>query len=289
MNATNLKLTILGSALLVLTACGGDKKEGDNGSDVDTVKAEKLDTVKENLNELADFKFHVFIANIPSPLESMVLIADAGITMDKAALYPVENADKYNSLAKKALNYGVYGADLGYLTVYDQNQEITDYFAVLKSLAEDLGAGGQFDKVLNDRFQANIDNRDSLLAIMDKAFGQTEDYLKNNQRLESATLMLTGSWVESQYILVRSLIGANGKGELMELYNKIPEQKAHLKSLIDLLTEQGTKDCKKYVGELEKVKAVYDGIANIDAIDEAMLEKLSSSIKVVKDMITSKK
>jgi hypothetical protein len=289
MNSINLKLTSLSIAVLLLASCGGEKPK-EEGQEIDTTaKVEAMDTTSEELNEVADFKFHVFIANIPSPLESMVLIPDAGVIMDKTHLNSVENADKYTSITKKALNYGVYGADLGYLVAYEQNQDISDYFATLKSLAEDLGASGQFDKVLNERFQANLENRDSLLVIMDKALGSTEDYLKNNQRLESATLMLTGSWVESQFILVRALIEANGKGDLIKLYAKIPEQKAHLKSLTDLLAEQKSKDCTKYKAELEKVKAVYDGIANVDAIDEATLEKLSHELELIKNMITGKK
>ena len=288
MKTNILKFTILSSSLALLSSCGGDKPKEGEAIDT-TVVQETVDTAKGPIDELADFKFHVFIANIPSPLETMVLIPDAGISLDKTTLNPVENADGYSSINKKALNYGVYGADLGYLTAFEQNQDITDYFATLKSLAEDLGAGGQFDKVLNERFQKNLENKDSLLAIMDNAFSQTDTYLRNNQRLESATLMLTGSWVESQYILVRALIEANGKGDLVKLYEKITEQKSHLKSLIDLLMEQKTNDCTKYKTELEKVKVSYDAIENIDAIDEVKLEKLSAELKIVKEMITGKK
>ncbi|HLP12725.1 MAG TPA: hypothetical protein VK177_12385 [Flavobacteriales bacterium] len=288
MKTINLKLSALCLSLVFLAACG-DKKAEETTQEVDTTAAEPVDTAKGELNEVVDFKFHVFIANIPSPLESMVLIPDAGIVIDKTQLNPVENADKYTSSNKKALNYGVYGVDLGYLTAYEQNEEVADYFATLKSLAEELGAADQFNKVLSDRFQANMGNRDSLLVIMDKAFGETENYLKNNQRLETATLMLTGSWVESQFLLVRGLIEANGKGDLVKLYEKIPQQRAHLKSLIDLLGEQkSNKDCALYKKELEEIQKVYEPIQNIDVIDEKVLNNLSTSLKGVKNKITGK-
>jgi hypothetical protein len=288
MNTINLKLSALCLCIGLLSACGEKKNEKVN-QEVDTTEAAPVDTTKEELNDVVDFKFHVFIANIPSPLEAMVLIPEAGIVIDKTQLNPVENAEKYNSITKKALNYGVYGVDLGYLTAYEQSQEISDYFAVLKSLAEELGAADQFNKVLTDRFQANMEHRDSLLVIMDKAFGETENYLKNNQRLETATLMLTGSWVESQYLLVRGLIEANGRGDLIKLYEKIPQQRAHLKSLIDLLGEQkGNKDCAMYKKELEEVQKVYEPIVNVDMVDEKLLEKLSEVLRVVKDKITKK-
>lgn len=276
---------ILSAVFVVsLSSCGGEKKEEPTTPTVDTTTT--VNNKTEEIDELADFKFHVFIANIPSPLEAMVAISNAGITLDKSVLNPVENAEKYNTLTKKALNYGAYGTDLGYLAAYDMSQEVTDYFAAVKVLAEDLGAADQFDKVLADRFQANLGNRDSLLMLMDNALGATDDYLKNNQRLELACLTMTGSWTESQYILVRALIVANEKGDLKKLYEMLPEQKNHLKNLIDLLAGQSSKDCKTYKAELEIVKASYDKINTVDDVNMAMLQELSGKLKTLKDKIT---
>ncbi|HYG51198.1 MAG TPA: hypothetical protein VD905_09865, partial [Flavobacteriales bacterium] len=96
MKTISLKLSALCLSLVLLAACG--EKKAEETQEVDTTtQAEPMDTASENLNEVVDFKFHVFIANIPSPLESMVLIPDAGIVIDKTQLNPVENAEKYTS------------------------------------------------------------------------------------------------------------------------------------------------------------------------------------------------
>jgi hypothetical protein len=274
-------------AIAALASCGGDKAEETEGTKVDTTKVEAVDTTASTVNEVAEMKFSVFLANVPSPMETMVLLPATGIAIDKSIINSTDNADKYSTVNKKALNYGVYGTDLGYLAVYEQTQAITDYFATVKSLAEELGASQQFDNVLTDRFQANLEHSDSLMLLMDKAMLETENYLKNNQRIEIATYMLVGSWVETQYLVVRSLLGGSAHGDLTDLYAKIPEQKIHVKSLIDLLAEQKSKDAKALQADLEKIKAVYDAIPSADVSDD-QLHSIEAVIKPLRTKITSK-
>lgn len=282
------RLIPFASIAVFFSSCGGEKAaEETKTQPVDTITTTEVTEDDGKLDELMDFKFHTFLANIPSPLETMIKLPEAGIAVDKSILNPIENVDKYRTSAKKALNYGVYGTDLGYMAIYDQSQEIADYFSAVKSLADELGAADQFNEALVKRFQGNMGNHDSLIVLMDKALGETEDYLKSNKRIETATLVLTGSWVESQYILVRSLIMAHERGDLKSLYEKLAEQNNHLKSLIDLLAEQGTPDTKTWKAELEKLKSVYDANAIADA-SEAQLELISVALKVTKDKITGK-
>jgi hypothetical protein len=214
----------------------------------------------------------------------MVNLNDAGLEVDKAMLNPVDNASKYNTLTKKALNYGVYGTDMGYLAAFDMTQEVPDYFATVKSLAEELGAVEQFNKVLSDRFQANMGNRDSLLILMDKALGATDDYLKNNQRMELACLTVTGSWVESQYIMVNAMSSTKAKS-YEKLDQSMVAQKNNLKSLIDLLGSQPSKDCKMFKAELEDLKTSYDKINKVEEV-EAVLNELSGKLGKLRDKIT---
>lgn len=282
---------ILASAILsttVLFSCGGGEEKKEPEQKVDsTVVEEQVDTAKGDLNEIAEFKFHVFLANVPSPLESMILLPKSGVSINKDWVNKIENADMYSTLSKKALNYGIYGVDLGYLTAYDQTQEVTDYFATLKSLAEGLGATDQFNKVLSDRFQANIDNKDSLLILMDKAIGATEDYLKNNQKLEAATLMLTGSWIETSHLLAKSIADAKD-ADVTALKEKLFEQKNSLISIIDVLKEQGTKDCKKLIGELDGVHKVFEKLTGVEGITAEFLKELSAAGKVLRDKTIAK-
>jgi hypothetical protein len=276
-------------SLGMLTACGGGDKAADKtqaGPTIDTTgTGEELNDNKEAVNELVDFKFHVFIANIPSPLETMIRMPDNGVYLDKSLVNPVANASKYKTLAKKALNYGIYGTDLGYLASFE-SPEVPEYFATTKSLAEELGAGDQFNQAIATSFQNNMGNRDSLIILMDQALGETEDYLKNDQRLELAILILAGSWLESQYLLLNSLHEMQNKDAAKPLFLKLNEQKNHLKSLIDLLKEQkGSAETKKLLVDFESLLPSFTTL-NSDS-EDAFLKALGEEVGKVRAKIIS--
>ena len=95
---------------------------------------------------------------------------------------------------------GVYAADIGYLSSYDKTQEAIDYLNACKSLADNLGVVGSFDVELLKQFEANISNKDSLAALLNRTVQKTDEYLKDDARIKLAALMLTGSFVEGLYI-----------------------------------------------------------------------------------------
>ena len=59
---------------------------------------------------------------------------------------PVENTKKYFSSTTRAINLGVYGADLSYATLYNMQQEVIDYLDAIRSLANELN----MSKIYND-------------------------------------------------------------------------------------------------------------------------------------------
>jgi hypothetical protein len=276
----NLRNAVIFTISLIWISCGGEQKEDDTTDVTDTV-TEELDTASGELNEIAEFKFHIFVGNIPSPLETMVKLPASGITFNKDLVIPVDNVSKYKTLAEKAVAYGMYGSDLGYVTVYDQSDMVSDYFTNTHELADGIGAGDNFNRLLSERFTKNIHNRDSLLVLMDKAIGESEDYMKNNQRLELASLMMVGSWLESQYILLNSLKGKDTTSA-GDLFEKIPQQKNHLKSLIDILNEQKTNaDALAMAKTLAPLATEYGKITSA-VVDQATLAKLLDAVTAVR-------
>src|SRR4030042_1460375 len=51
---------------------------------------------------------------------------------------PVENTKKYFTNEAKAINMGVYGADLSYATLYNIQQSVLDYLSAIRSMSADL-------------------------------------------------------------------------------------------------------------------------------------------------------
>lgn len=211
--------------------------------DANQMVGQTKDTLSGKINEEAEFQFDLTISNIPAPYNLMENLAQAGITYNKDLLNPTSNADKYTVTSKKALAFGVYNVDLGYLAVYNQNQDVINYFVQARKLAKDLGAGPYFDEISGDiKLDKSLGNKDQVLSILDKAYTASDKYLKNNQRLVAATLMLVGGWIESQYVTLNSIKDQARNPKNETIYKKVWEQRGHLANIIKLLEELKSED-----------------------------------------------
>ena len=76
----NFRLLNLVVFSLILVSCGGEDKASQtvDYSDVE-VTEESAENSAQPINEMADFKFHTMIANLPSPLQTFQIIADVDI------------------------------------------------------------------------------------------------------------------------------------------------------------------------------------------------------------------
>ena len=59
---------------------------------------------------------------IPSPIQTAILVKDVGAPYEPTILNPNENHTGYSTNYEKALNLGVYGADLGYSTIFEHSK-----------------------------------------------------------------------------------------------------------------------------------------------------------------------
>ena len=107
-------MTFIIGISMAFTGCGSsDTKEG-GGSEVTDV-----DTGEINNDMKVTLGGHFF--SIPSPFETANLLKESGAGFDANIINSPDNASNYTSDFYKALNLGVYGADLGYITIYNNN------------------------------------------------------------------------------------------------------------------------------------------------------------------------
>ncbi|MBI9059249.1 MAG: hypothetical protein JEZ01_15915 [Labilibaculum sp.] len=177
------------------------------------------------------FKYNNILFSLPSPYQISLLLEQSGIPYNKDILHTTRKASDYVDNFSKAVNFGIYGADLGYINIYGQTQDAASYFAVLKIISQDIGLYNAMDKPTIQRIEANIENRDSLLLIVSNTYRKIDNYLKSNDRENTGALILAGGWVESIYILTQQ-IQVNTSNDLMA---RISEQKRPLENLIKLL------------------------------------------------------
>lgn len=188
-----MKVTRYGIALLVLTlglwSCGSKKEANENSDEFKQAEESLTDEIKD------------VESNLPSPTEIPYLLQETGAEFNQSLLNDKKKADSYLTRNDKAaLNLGVYAADIGYLVSYDKTQEAIDYVTASKKLANGLGVLGSFDQEVLKSFEKNISNKDSLTRLVNNAVKETEKYLKSDNRVKPAALMLTGSFIEGLYI-----------------------------------------------------------------------------------------
>lgn len=217
---------VLGFLVLSATffSCGG-------GDTKDIQIEEKISqSIDSNVSTLIKFDNTVF--SMPSPYEIAFLIKKANLEYNKDILNPYNKSYHYVTNFDKALNMGIYGSDLGYLTLYEQSSEAIQYFSVIKILAQELNIENAFDKKTVDRIEANLGNKDSLMFIVSTSYRKADQYLKDNNRNDIGVLILAGGWIESTYTLTQ--IAKQSKAK--EILTRIAEQKYPLDNLIKLLS-----------------------------------------------------
>ena len=217
-----LSLALMTTSFLFVGCGGGDDIETTDGNDT-----EKADSAKTTL-----LTVNGEIFSIPSPIQTAILIKQVGANYDKTILNEPKNYSNYSTKFQKALNLGVYGADLGYVTMYEQTQDAIGYLASVRKLADELGVSGAFDLSLVDRFEKNMGNRDTILALVSDAYRASDSYLKNNERDDLGALVLAGGWVESIYFATN--VAKVSKNE--EVIKRIGEQKKTVENLIKMLS-----------------------------------------------------
>lgn len=170
--------------------------------------------------------------SIPSPIQTAMLIEKSGADYNKGFLNDAKKAGTYATNFQKALNLGVYGADVGYVTMYDQSQDALKYLGVINKLSDELGITGAFDEETIKRFESNFGKRDSMLNLVSVAYRNADAFLKDNDRLNVGALVLAGGWIETVYFSTQLAV----KHGNQDIINRIGEQKYTLNNLVKMLT-----------------------------------------------------
>src|SRR5688500_16085180 len=167
-----MKIITAGLLVALLCACGSGKKSEEQAF------LEGLDTAKTAGPSISEEVIGDILQSIPSPLEISVLLKESGKKYNSGYLNSADNTSRYNSNYKKALNLGVYGTDLGYTNIYEQNQDGVKYMASIKELANGLNIGQFFEIETIGRLATNSNNLDSLLLITTQNFNKINHHLQ---------------------------------------------------------------------------------------------------------------
>jgi len=252
-------------SFVLLASCSGDG--GNESGTTDTIP--ELDSAPKHRTENAFY-------SIPSPIQLGQMLQRAGAGYDKKVLNPTDNGPKYSSANSKALNLGVYGADLSYSAVFNQPQEVMSYLTVSKKIAEELGITTSFSAAMMERMEKNTGNRDSLLYIISELFLSSNEALKENDQSNISVLVLAGGFVEGMYVGTQV---AKTVKDNKAIYARIGEFRGSLNNLIMLVSTVNGTDGYAILEDLKNIKAIYDE----SAVTE---EKPSTAVDTTKKVMT---
>jgi len=196
--------------------------------------------------------------SLPSPIETAMLMKRAGAKYDENLLNSISNVPNYNTILNKALNLGVYSADLSFVSMFDQSQASVKYLSATKRLADDLGILNAVDESYIKRMENNINSRDSLMEIISETFMNSNAFLKENERPELAAIVLSGGWIEGLYIATQI---AKTTTDNKELKDRIIDQRLSLTTLLSLLDKhKDDANIQVVIKDFERIQKVYDNI-----------------------------
>jgi hypothetical protein len=229
-------------------------------------------------------KAEKLIYPLPTPLEITNMLNKAGASYIIGIANRPENVDKYFRESAKALNLGIYGADLSYSATYGMSQETMNFFLCTKKLRDGLDIQSAENENLANRIETNIDNKDSIYNILTSSFTTTFNYLNNNNKGAVAVLVIAGGWIEGLYLSTElaGMIEKNG-----DILQGIADQKETLAKLITLLEEYKTnQDVAEVLKSLSTIKAAYD---ELNAVNKKVKMTTDSFTKIKKEVSVLRK
>ena len=240
-----LILYLLPLVLIISCKPGGGKNSGLAAPD-SVLNQGALEVSGQAMNEI--------IENISSPVEIAALIKKVGTPFSNKFLASTDKASNFTAASQQALNLGIYGADLGYLNMYNKTSNVLNYLTAIKKLSDAVQVGQFFDFSTLKRLASNNQNLDSLMYISVHSFNQMDKYLRENRRGNLSALIITGAWIEGLYLACEVAKDKDNQ----DLTERIGEQKTILGYLMIIVKNYSSDPYfSRLIASMEELNSQY--------------------------------
>lgn len=257
-------------ATVGLGSCKNKKSDGQQAVELDE-RARIEKTIEESVYPL------------PTSANVIKLLTDLDVGYIIGISNSVDKASGYLTSKSRAINLGIYGADLSYCTLYNMQQEVINYLSAVRTLSNELNMSQIYDEALYTSIKENFDNRDKLVEVLTTAFNNTYVYLSENGQESLALLVVGGAWVEGMYIttnISESVYHVEG------IVQVLLEQKASFELFIDIATPYADDPLvSEFLNDLEPIRKVYEGIQT--SLSMKNVEDITKAIEAVRTKLTS--
>lgn len=258
MNKRRFKVaTISMITTLLLGACGNSEPNDVNVVDLEDTLTEDIDI---DMFESPEIDYH-----LPSPLQVASIFKKSGLEYNSGVTNSADNSEKYTEELSQMLNFGIYSTDMAYCVLNEQSNEGRIYLEVIAEMASEIGMEVVFENEdLMDRFDSNIENKDSIEILMIDIHERTEEYMEENDMQHTSAIHFAGAWTEGMYLGVYDY---EHNGDKDDLGAQITEQMAILGNII-----KGLKDPKNsgmelgwVITDLEDIQSTFDSFSSVVA------------------------
>ncbi len=255
---------LLALPLTLLTSCGGESMVVE-------------EAIEEVVEEAAPERNETYY-RIPSPDEMFAFIKESGLPFNGELLNPIKNVNRYSDPKMKALNFGVYSADLAYTAAFKEFNETAKYFLTIQKLAESVGISAAFDPATIERASANLENADSLVAITNTSYFNVVDYLEQNEQGDKLGIIASAGWLETVYVIANSIDYAKDK----DAVNRLADQKFALDNLLDYMADyKENADVADVLSWFNELELVFANLAEKESKGSGISLKKKESGKMV--------
>ena len=260
---------------MVINSCAGKT----NSEDAEKKKKIFNPMVKEAIEK----EVEEFVSPLPNSFEVTQMLNNIGISYILGLSNPVTNVDRYFTEKSKALNLGVYGADLSYASTYHMKQDVMLYLEATKKLTDDLEISSAFNETLVESIEKTLDNKEELIEIITNSFNNTYDFLYQNGKASLSLLVISGSWIEGLFLTTHVSANVYHNYEIVKI---IHGQKESLKKLLDILNEyKEDQIIQEFLNDLTPLKEIYDSIG--ETLTEEQVNEISTAVETLREKIVA--
>jgi hypothetical protein len=228
--------------------------------------------------KLSDEAIDDISRNISSPVEIANILQRMSVPFSTSYLASTIDGSRLSTSFEKALKLGILGADLGYLNMYEKTGTAIDVLSSIKKLADGINVGQFFDFETIKRLSLNRSNLDSLLLLSQSSYNQIDKYLREKGRGQLSALMITGVWIEGQYLATQML--KQHPDTIMR--NRVGEQKIILNDLLLLLTPycKSSSEFTSLCQNMQDMKETYREVRILYTVGDPVMEEKDGALVV---------
>lgn len=273
---------------LAFVSCGGNsetEKNNEGSGNSDSILVADTVSVSMDDNEVS--------YNLPSALQIAYVFKKSGASFVPSLLNDKASTNKYNtSNYKRAVNFGIYSADLAYCLFNKKYQDSKEYLKACKDMGASLGLNSAFESDnMAQRFDKNISNEDSVIKIVSSVQLKTDVMFEQNKQKHITVIAFTGAWTESMYIALEVYAKDKNKKVLASLLEQLLLSETVIKALKSHQTSEA--EMPTLISAVENINTQFNAIAavklaiekdeemdfNLISVTDGELKTISESVK----------